>query len=76
MQREKQGKTLEDIGKAFLNRIPVVQEMMLTIDKQDHMKLKSVYSTKTPYRNGGKFVSYTFDLELTSRITSRTFKNS
>lgn len=38
------------------------------------MKLKSVYSTKTPYRNGGKSVNYTSDLELTSRIYEELIK--
>lgn len=39
---EKERKTLQDTGKGkgFLNKMPVTQEILLTTDKWDPMKLK------------------------------------
>lgn len=42
------GKTLQDkgIGKDFLNKAPVSQEMVPMIDRWSAMKLKSIYTSK------------------------------
>jgi hypothetical protein len=44
--QERAGNTLEIIGKDFLNRTQVVQQLRERIDKWGYMKLKIFYTTK------------------------------
>jgi hypothetical protein len=65
-----------DIGKDFLNRTQLAQQLRERIDKWDYMKLKSFCTTKEmvtrlerlPTEWEESFASYTFDKGLITRI--------
>jgi hypothetical protein len=76
--QERAGNTLEQIGigKDFLNRIPVAQQLRERIDKWDFIKLKNFCTTKEmvsklrrpPTEWDKIFASYTSDKGLIVRI--------
>jgi hypothetical protein len=81
---ERVGTTLElvGIGKNFLNKTPVAQQLRDSIDKWDLIKLKSFCSSKemvsklnrTPTEWEKIFANYTLDKGLITR-TYRELKN-
>jgi hypothetical protein len=74
--QEREGNTLEAIGKDFLRRTQVAQQLREKIDKWDYMKLRSFCTTKEivselkwlPTEWEKTFASYKSDKGLINRI--------